>query len=526
MDSAFKIISTHGGPAMRYLLRRSLATAASSGPNCERIAKGLVVGMYEKEVPHDKPTLTKGAYRFDDSHGGHLMHLVVNSDHLGRLGESKTYTNMGSEVAAVSVVGLGPQNSGMCQLESIDVARENVRYAAGVGSKILEDKGCTHILVDGMEFPEQAAEGSTLALWKYQENVHSEKQKYSPPLDIYNPEDKLGWATGVVKAECQNTARRLSEMPANQCTPSIFAQQVVDLLCPLGVNVEVRNINWIEHNSMNCFLTVSKSSCEPPIMLELIYCGGGSSDDKPILLVGEGQTFNTGGLCLKKPEGMQEYRASMTGAACVVGAIQAAAALQMKSKVVGLIPLCENMTSGMAVRPGDVITSKTGKTIVVHDSNESGMLMLIDALIYGQGLFLPKLTIDVATSTEDIKNALGGAATGVFTDAAYLWSDIEKAGMVTGDRMWRMPLWNYFTEKVTSYEKYDTTNKGRGSAQACKTAACLREFVTGCDWMHLDIRGVGMWCNNKVFPYYDEGYMTGRPTRTLIEFLCQAAGKK
>lgn len=489
----------------------------------DRVAKGLVVGMYEKEVATDKPTMTTGAARFDETHDGALNKLVYASDQVGRIGQVITYTNMSTDFSAITVVGLGRRGIGHSEIESIDLDRENVRVAAAIGCRTLEAKGCTQIFVDGMEYAEQAAEGSALALWKYQDNVRLEKQLRTPTIELFDECDAEAWQKGLIQAEAQNIVRKLCDTPANQSTPSLFAQAAVELLCPLGATVEVRNLNWIETNNMSCFLAAAKSSCEPPILLEVSYCGGGTADEPPVLLIGEGLTFNSGGLSLKKSDGMLEYRASMAGAACVVAAIQAAAALSLKLRVVGIIPLCENMTSGMAMRPGDVINCKTGKSVVVHDANEAGVLMLIDSLIYGQTTFNPHVTVDVTTVTDDIKWALGGAAAGVFTDSAYLWSEMERAGCISGDRMWRMPLWKYFTEKVTDYKKYDTSNHGHGAAQACKAAALLKEHLMNGnnEWMHMDVRGVGMLCNNSIYPYLEPGHMTGRPTRALIQFLKQ-----
>lgn len=493
----------------------------------DRAAKGLVVGMYEKETAIDKPTMTAGAARFDETHDGALTKLIGASDQTGRIGQELTFTNMGTEFNAVAVVGLGPRGIGHSEIESIDCDRENVRVASAIGCRTLEAKGCTQIFVDSMDYPEQAAEGSALAMWKFQDNVQLEKKLPTPTIELFDECDAEAWQKGLIQAEAQNIVRKLCDTPANQSTPSLFAQAAVDLLCPLGVTVEIRNLNWIESNNMSCFLAAAKSSCEPPILLELSYCGAGTADEAPVLLIGEGQTFNSGGLSLKKSDGMLEYRASMAGAACVVAAIQAAAALALKVRVIGIIPLCENMPSGMAMRPGDVINCKTGKSVVVHDANEAGVLMLIDALTYGQTVFNPRVTVDVATVTDDIKRALGGAAAGVFTDSPCLWSEIERAGCISGDRMWRMPLWKYFSEKVTDYEKYDSSNHGHGAGQACKAAALLKEHlhVSSTEWMHMDVRGVGMLCNNRIYPYLEPGHMTGRPTRALIQFLSQMCNK-
>lgn len=508
--------------------RFSAAAATAPNPNCPpasgnvRTARGLVVGMYIKESEMDKPRLTKGGVRFNEKVNGKLMELLAGANISGRLGQNVTFTNMGEDISVVTVVGVGAENEGYFDVEALDVDRENIRVATSIGVHRLERQNCTHIFVDGMEFAEQAAEASALTVWKYQDNIMPENRRFTAPIECYDPNDSDQWKVGIIKGDAQNLVRRLCDMPANQMTPIQFAQAAVEALCPLGINVEVRNLNWIESNGFNAFLAVARSSCEPPIMLELTYCRGGG-DERPTMLLGQGLTFNSGGICLKKPEGMLEYRANMAGAAVCVGAMQAIATMSVPAKINTLIPLCENMPSGMAVKPGDVINVRNGKSICVHDSNEVGGLMMLDALIYGQGAYSPSTIIDVGTYTDEIEAALSGSGTGVFTKSNCLWTEIERASGLSGDRLWRMPVWNYQTQKVTDYLKYDVSNTGHGRERGMpsKTAAVISEFNINPDWIHMDVRGVGMLSKNDIYPYCIRGAMSGRPTRTLIEFLYQ-----
>lgn len=265
----------------------------------------------------------------------------------------------------------------------------------------------------------------------------------------------------------------MCEAPANHLTPNAFAQATVDALCPCGVNVEVRNIEWIEAQDLNTFLSVAKSSCEPPVFLEINYCG----DDKgsaPILLVGPGITFNSGGLCLTPPNKIAEQMAAMSGGASVVATIRAAAALSLPINIVGVIPMCENMPSGMAFKPGDVITSLDGKTICIEDSNNAARLMLADIFLYCQTAFKPRMIVDISVLSHEISKTLGQAATGVFCSSEFIWKQVQKASAVSGDRVWRLPLWNYFTREVKDYNHVDMCNKGTGQGQTCMGAAFLR----------------------------------------------------
>lgn len=283
----------------------------------------------------------------------------------GKIGSCKVFNNIDPDYGSVAVVGLGMEGLGYNELEQLDEGLENIRIASGVGAMCLATTGCTRIWVDPMQAAEQAAEGSGLATWKYQANRTKQERKPIPKLELFDSPDGDAWTRGLFKADAQNLARSLSDAPGNQITPTSFAQAAVDALCPCGVSTEVRNLDWIESKSMTSFLSVAKSSCEPPIFLEISYCGEHDAG-RPVLIVGKGITFNSGGLCLKQPEGMSQYRASMSGAASVIATIRAAAALSLPINLVGLIPLCENMPSGMAFKPGDVITTLNGKTVAIH----------------------------------------------------------------------------------------------------------------------------------------------------------------
>lgn len=487
-----------------------------------KLTKGLVLGIYEKNLPTDEPILTSAAERFDHRCQGNLIKLIQENSLTGKIGKGKIFNNLDAEFNSVAVIGLGRPDVGYNELESIEEGMESVRLAAAVGALRLDKQGCQMIFVDSMDCAEAAAEGSALAIWKYQDNLMREKQKCIPKLELFDSPDMDMWTKGLIKAEAQNRCRRLCDTPANQMTPTIFARAAVDSLCPCGVNVEIRNVDWLETQRLTGILAVAKSSGESPLFLEINYCGS-QADAKPILLIGEGLTFNSGGLCLKKPEDLAEYRGAMAGAAVVVSAIRAAATLALPINITGLIPLCENMPSSMAFKPGDVIQCANGKHIGVHNTGYAGTLLLADTLIYGQTTFKPKLIVDVATSTNSIRHAFGDAATGVFSNSNGLCHEMCKAGSITGDRVWKMPLWKYYLNNISNYDNIDLSNTGHGEADACLAAAFLKNFVMCPDWIHMDIRGVGMYARNASIPYLREHRMTGRPTRTLIQFLQQIA---
>ncbi|XP_030558082.1 cytosol aminopeptidase [Drosophila novamexicana] len=484
---------------------------------------GIVIGLYLKEGEKD-PQLTPNGEKFDDRVGGKISELVRETHMIGELGKGRMFNNVDKEFSSVAVIGLGQEGIGYDAEEVLDVGMENARVAAAVGARFLQYQGAQTVFVDGMEYPEQAAEGAAMAVWRYNVNKRKNNRMHIPKLELYGSADVDAWTRGLFKAESQNLARRLSDTPANQMTPSIFAQATIDSLCPCGVTVEVRSMDWIEAQGLNSFLMVAKGSCEPPIVLEIHYCGS-SPEDRPLLLLGKGITFNSGGLCLKSKQGLHEHRGAVSGAASVVAAIRAAAALSLPLNVSALLPLCENMPSGMAAKPGDVITLMNGKTLCIKNTSSAGAVMLADPMLYAQNTMKPKLLVDLGTYARGVRYGLGASSTGLWTNNSTLWKQFKKAGSITGDRVWRMPLWKYFKHLIEPNMTYDMCNEGRGPASSCLTAALLCQLVPCLDWVHLDTRGTGMLAKHGVPPYLLRDRMTGRPTRTIIQFMHQLACK-
>jgi len=233
--------------------------------------------------------------------------------------------------------------------------------------------------------------------------------------------------------------------------------------------------------------------------------------------VGKGITFDSGGISIKPSANMDEMRADMGGAACVLSAVYTAARLKLPVNIIALMPLCENMPSGRATKPGDVHTAMNGKTIQIDNTDAEGRLILSDALCYAE-TFQPHGIIDMATLTGAMMVALGSSATGVFTNSKVFWEAMHQAGGRTGDRVWRMPLFKHYTKQVTECHLADVNNIGTSGRYggACTAAAFLKEFVKNENWMHMDIAGV--MSNSSDVPYLGKG-MSGRPTRTVAEFL-------
>ncbi|XP_037117654.1 cytosol aminopeptidase [Syngnathus acus] len=516
-----------------FLMRRAAVLPLSRSTCCRTFCaskslkmerKGLVLGVFEKKEEEGSHHLTEAAAGFDRQVSGKLSELLKISGPSLKKGKSRVFYGVHKDFPCVAVVGLDDVTAGVCQAENWDSAKENIRTAVAAGCRVLQDLDVSHVEVDGCGDPQAAAEGALLGLFHYDQLKSKKKPKVI--VQPHASSDVAAWEKGVLYAEGQNLARLLMEAPANHITPTVFAKTIEERLAQYGDRVVVhkRSQEWIEEQGMGAFLSVSKGSEEPPVFLELHYQGSPDSAQAPLLLVGKGITFDSGGISLKPSASMDMMRADMGGAATVCAAVVTAAALKLPVNVIGLTPLCENMPSGKATKPGDVVTAKNGKTIQVDNTDAEGRLVLADALCYAH-TFNPRAVVNVATLTGAMDVALGSAATGVFTNSDWLWEQMHKASIVTGDRVWRMPLFQHYTRQVTDSQLADLNNIGKYSRSggACTAAAFLREFVTSPHWAHLDIAGV--MSNKDEIPYLKKG-MSGRPTRTLVEFAAALAHNK
>ncbi|XP_076004147.1 cytosol aminopeptidase [Genypterus blacodes] len=477
--------------------------------------KGLVLGVYEKEKEGGLH-LTESATSFDSSVSGKLSELLHISGPALKKGKSRIFYGIHKNFPCVAVVGLGKKGAGVCGMEKWDVGKENVRQAVSVGCRQLQDAEVKHVEVDDCGDAQSAAEGAALGLFQYDQLKSKKKAKVTTQL--HGSADTEGWERGMLYAEGQNLARLLMEAPANYVTPTAFADTIEEKVARHAerVTVHKRSQAWIAEQQMGAFLSVTRGSEEPPVFLEIHYKGAPDCTQAPLVLVGKGVTFDSGGISIKPSPSMDAMRADMGGAATVCASVVTAAALKLPVNIIGLAPLCENMPSGKATKPGDVVTAKNGKTIQVDNTDAEGRLILADALCYAHN-FNPRAIVNVATLTGAMDVALGSAATGVFTNSDWLWEQLQKASVVTGDRVWRMPLFQHYTRQVTDCQLADLNNIGKYSRSggACTAAAFLREFVTAPHWAHLDIAGV--MANKDEVPYLRKG-MAGRPTRTLVEF--------
>ncbi len=320
---------------------------------------------------------------------------------------------------------------------------------------------------------------------------------------------------GSAIAEGMALAKTLGNLPGNVCTPTYLATTARKLAKDHKIKVEVLEKGDMEKLGMGSLLSVARGSHEPPKFIVLNYKGG-KAKDKPVVLVGKGVTFDTGGISLKPGEGMDEMKYDMCGAASVLGTFKAIAQMELPINVVGLIPTTENMPGGSATKPGDIVTSMSGQTIEVLNTDAEGRLILCDALTYAER-FDPVAVVDVATLTGACIIALGNLTSGLLANDDDLAAELLASGQAAGDKAWQLPLWDEYQDMLKS-NFADIPNIGSKGAGTITAACFLARFTKAYKWAHLDIAGTA-WRSGA-----DKG-ATGRPVPLLTQFLIGRAGQ-
>jgi leucyl aminopeptidase len=323
-----------------------------------------------------------------------------------------------------------------------------------------------------------------------------------------------GLAQGHAISRGVNLARHLGDMPANICTPTYLAECAQTLgATSKKLTVEILDEKKMKALKMGSLLSVSAGSDQPAKLIVMQY-NGGNKKSAPIALVGKGVTFDTGGISLKPGAGMDEMKYDMCGAASVLGAFKALVDLQLPINVVGVIAATENMPSGSATKPGDVVTSMSGQTIEILNTDAEGRLVLCDALTYTER-FKPKAVVDIATLTGACVIALGAHATGLFSNNDELAQALLAAGNTSHDRAWQMPIWDEYQKQLDS-NFADIANIGGREAGSVTAACFLSRFTKNMAWAHLDVAGTA-WKSGAA-----KG-ATGRPVGLLVQYLLDQA---
>ena len=474
----------------------------------------VVVAVYEPR------RLSPAAKQLDKACDGALSAALRRGDLGGKPGQTlMLHALPGLLCERVLLVGLGSN-------KTFDAS--GYRKACTATAKVLRDSGATdavsylgELTVKGRNHywkVRQAVELTESACYRF-DATKSKKEAPSRPLKKLTvalpnrgalDDGELAVQDGQAIAAGMALARTLGNLPGNICTPSYLAEQAHALgKQHRKLKVDVLEERDMEKLGMGALLSVSKGSRQPAKLIVMNYSGG-SKGDKPVVLVGKGVTFDSGGISLKPGAAMDEMKFDMCGAAGVIGTMSACADLELPLNVVAIVPTTENLPDGLASKPGDVVTSMSGQTIEILNTDAEGRLILCDALTYAQR-FKPEVIIDVATLTGACLVALGKHATGLLGNDKALIKGLLAAGESSADRAWQLPMWDDYQSQLDS-NFADMANIG-GRFGGTITAACfLSRFTEEQRWAHLDIAGVA-WLEGK-----DKG-ATGRPVPMLTQFL-------
>jgi len=490
----------------------------------------LVVGVVRTKAGQSNTNITlSGAARAVDSVlDGLISQLGTDGEFKGNLGEMTTIYTMGKLVTRrVVIVGLGSQET---------VNTQSIRRASAIAARHLQHTGAHQIAlaISGEETREAGigpvltaqaqVEGALLGVYNFKKYQHADntgnEQGITKILLPTGNEQELNEAIrrGSALAEATNFARDLVNEPPNVLTPTELANRASAMAKQFGIECEILERPQMQELGMGGLLGVAQGSAEPPKFIILRYRGATDSTDKGMALVGKGITFDTGGISIKPASGMDEMKGDMGGAAAVIGAMQAIAALKPSINVTALVSSTENMPSGTAYRPGDILRIMNGKTIEIVNTDAEGRLVLADALSYAVQEGLSPI-IDVATLTGGIVVALGSTMTGMFCNDAHLSDEIIAAGQAAGEKFWPMPLDAEYAEQIKS-DIADIKQTGGRTASAVTAAKILENFVGDAVWAHLDIAGTSYVDSKK--PYQEKG-ATGVAVRTLAELALRTA---
>ena len=487
----------------------------------------LVVGVVRTKGSQGNASITlSGATRAVDSVlDGLISQLGTDGEFKGNLGEMTTIHTMGKLPAKrVVIVGLGSQET---------VNTQSIRRGSAIAARHLQHTGAHQIALaisaeeTGIS-PALAAqaqvEGALLGVYNFRKYQHTDntgnEQGITKILLPTSNEQEFNEAIrrASALAEATNFARDLVNEPPNVLTPTELANRASTMAKQFGIACEILERPQMQELGMGGLLGVAQGSAEPPKFIILRYRGSTNSTDKGMALVGKGITFDTGGISIKPASGMDEMKGDMGGAAAVIGAMQAIAALKPSINVTALVSSTENMPSGTAYRPGDILRIMNGKTIEIVNTDAEGRLVLADALSYAVREGLSPI-IDVATLTGGIVVALGSTMTGMFCNDAHLSNEIIAAGQAAGEKFWPMPLDAEYAEQIKS-DIADIKQTGGRTASAVTAAKILENFVGDAAWAHLDIAGTSYVDSKK--PYQEKG-STGVAVRTLAELALRAA---
>ncbi len=490
----------------------------SGSPEKQRSAC-VVIGVFEPRK------LTLPAELLDNAAGNYISDIIRRGDMEGKSGATLLLHNVpGTLCERVLLVGLGKEK---------EFREKEYRDAIRCAVKTLNETGA----FDGTLFLTETTVKKRSVAWRIrqativaQETVYRFDDFKSKKDEVRRPLRKLTFAVerrselaaaeeamtqGLAIAAGMALAKNLGNLPGNVCTPAYLGETAKKIAHEYGIDCQVLERADMDALGMHSLLSVAKGSHQPPKLIVLQYKGG-RSDEKPLVLVGKGITFDSGGISLKPGADMDEMKYDMCGAASVLGTIKAIAQMKLPINLTVIVPASENMPGGAASKPGDIVTSMSGQTIEILNTDAEGRLVLCDALTYAER-FEPETVIDVATLTGACVVALGHVATGLFANNDGLARELAHAGDEAHDRAWKMPLWDDYQDLLKS-PFADMANIGGRYAGSISAACFLSRFSKKFEWAHLDIAGTA-WKSGA-----DKG-ATGRPVPLLTHYLLKRAGK-
>ena len=474
----------------------------------------IIVGVFEPR------RLSAAAEQLDTVSDSYLSNIIRRGDIEGKPGQTLLLHNVPKTLCdRVLLIGCGKER---------DFNEASYRKALATAANTVNENGAMDAVNFLPELPvkgrdvywkvRQAVETTESALYLFDE-LKTDKDKARRPLrkmvfsvpsrrDLSAAEQAL--KDGAAIATGVTVARRLGNLPGNICTPGFLAEQAIEL----GKSSDKLDVSVLEQSDMEALgmgslLSVAKGSREAPKFIIMEYKGA-DKDKKPHVFIGKGITFDSGGISIKPSPAMDEMKFDMCGAASVIGLMHTVVELQLPLNIVGVVPSCENMPDGLANKPGDIVTSMSGQTIEVLNTDAEGRLILCDALTYSER-FNPETVVDIATLTGACVIALGAHATGLLSNHRGLTNDLLHAGKSSGDRAWEMPLWDEYQEQLKS-NFADIANIGGREAGTITAACFLSRFTKKMHWAHLDIAGTA-WKSGA------EKGATGRPVPLMTQFL-------
>jgi len=477
-------------------------------------AKGAVVALFAEggELPEHIVSLDKRA-------GGLISRAMKSSEFKGNKDQSLSLVSPVPGVELLLLLGTGkPSEITAREVELLGGAIAGMLQVSKAKSAIVTAFPAGHKLKAGQA---EALLASGLRLRAYRFDAYKTKKKDPPRLDsVIFQSDETAKAKSIFAAldavaEGNHFARDLINEPANILTPEVFADRVKGLV-KQGIKIEILAPAQMKKLGMGALLGVGQGSPHPPRIVVMRW-DGGKKGEKPVAFIGKGVTFDTGGLSIKPAAGMEDMKGDMGGAACVTGLMLALAKRKAKVNAIGAIGLVENAVDGNAQRPGDIVKSMSGQTIAVLNTDAEGRLVLADVLWYVQHRFKPKFMINLATLTGAILVALGKEHAGLFSNNDELAVRLADAGLMTGEKVWRMPLAPEY-DKLIDHDVADMKNIGNRFAGSIVAAQFLQRFVNGVPWAHLDIAGTAM---DSVKSPINQGWASGWGVRLLNHLVMQ-----